>query len=762
MSARHSKLKLCAIGLLLGAWRAEAAPTPVQSFHELPTGNGFGFSVFDASAHKVTQFLERPYRFLGPGTDPKGAGVYRRDLAYDVYFGARTGGAGAWLPDRPQDEVGYLAQSGVVRSVAQLGSVKIESHFVAPYGFEGNALVMIARATNVGGSATTVDLFALPNFRLGGGDPDNPSALGETIASSGARSVETGALGETGGAMVYLPLGAVAKADCSGGGYDAVKAGGELPSDQRSCSGDDRTIIFQSSSLSLAPGETKSFGLFIGFAESASSAGMFGDAMTSFVASRGAEQLLTDLVSEWEAWRKPAPAGLSDEEKRVYRQAEATLRMAQVREPFSEQPKRKGQGMILASLPPGEWHIGWVRDATYAVVALAKAGHLAEAKAALRFFLSAEASTYTSYTNGAYRISITRYFGDGQEESDWNAQGPNIEFDGWGLFLWALRQTLDADGTGAFLEEQLPTQERVFDVVRDLVGDALERNIDNAGAQGGGMILPDTSIWESHWDNRKHYTYTSLAAARGLCDLAALETSYGEAARAEALRQHAGQVSAALRASALDKNLVLGGSKEGVAGGTYHDGAVLEAFNWELFPGDDPLYPATLASLESTLRVPSSGWKRNDDALSKYDSNEWIFIDMRAAQAFRRMGNAPRSDELIAWVTAQARANFDLIPELFNTFASDGPLWSYTGATPMVGFGAGAYMLALRDRAGEPEHHGCGAEASDGGVDGGIAMPGDSGCSCALGGRARVPCAAAAFVALGVLGVFVGMRRRRA
>ena len=42
--------------------------------------------------------------------------------------------------------------------------------------------------------------------------------------------------------------------------------------------------------------------------------------------------------------------------------------MGQVLEP--NRPGRKNHGMILASLPPGGWHTGWVRDAVYAIVAL--------------------------------------------------------------------------------------------------------------------------------------------------------------------------------------------------------------------------------------------------------------------------------------------------------------------------------------------------------------------------------------------------------
>ncbi len=218
----------------------------------------------------------------------------------------------------------------------------------------------------------------------------------------------------------------------------------------------------------------------------------------------------------------------------------------------------------------------------------------------------------------------------------------------------------------------------------------------------------DTSIWEAHWQNRKHYTYTSLAAARGLCDLASVEERYASSTDAALLRTRVARLRDGLRHQMLDAHGLLGGSQEGIAHGTYHDAAALEAFNWETFDAADPLYPATIAGLDDALRLPSGGYQRNDDNGSRYDSNEWMFVDLRMAGAQRRRGNTARADELVAWVTAQAHANYDLIPELLNAFPDAGPLWSFAGATPMVGFGAAAYLLALEQRAGMPEAHDCG------------------------------------------------------
>jgi len=95
----------------------------------------------------------------------------------------------------------------------------------------------------------------------------------------------------------------------------------------------------------------------------------------TFLAGRTADKLLADTLAEWDAWRKPPVSGLSPEELKIWRQSEAVLRMGQIRESWQDSPRRKNHGMVLASLPPGGWHTGWVRDATYALTAMARTGH---------------------------------------------------------------------------------------------------------------------------------------------------------------------------------------------------------------------------------------------------------------------------------------------------------------------------------------------------------------------------------------------------
>ena len=57
-----------------------------------------------------------------------------------------------------------------------------------------------------------------------------------------------------------------------------------------------------------------------------------------------------------------------------------------------------------------------------------------------------------------------------------------------------------------------------------------------------------------------------------------------------------------------------------------------------------------------------------------------------------KFGDQKGAVKLINWVTDQAALNFNLIPELYDRKTS-----FYDGAVPMVGFGAGAYAVALWD-----------------------------------------------------------------
>ncbi len=764
---RRALPALAAVVAISATARPALAVDPVPSFRYLVTGNGFGFQVFDVTANAVKQYLERPYRFIKANpSNPDGEGIVRRNLAFDTYFGVKVGSNAAWLGGKTPSEVGYVDQSNMIRSSYSVSGVLTESFFVSPVGDDGNAMIMLLKVTNTTGSAQSVTAYSIHNFKMGtASNPDSPGDDSEAIAYDGTSqsAVETG---PGGGALIYQTIGGVDVSSCNAGAYSTVAGGGTLTA-QTSCSGSDQKNAFAKDLGSIPAGESRWWGVAILFDSDANASGAR-TAWNAFLGGKTPEQLYAALLTEFESWRKPPAPGMSAEQTAIWRQSEAVLRMGQIREPYQESPRRKNHGMILASLPPGGWHTGWVRDATYALMALARTGHAEEAKMGLDFFLDADAGRYGSFLNDVpYRVSTVRYYGDGQEEADYSgAPTRNIEIDGWGLVLWAARNYVDASADTAWLNDTTAKGDTVYDALKTGVADPLIANLEPSG-----LARADASIWEVHWGNRQHFLYTTATAARGLCDMATLAKRAGRDADVAYYRMMAEKVTAAMKTNFIDSQKVLAGSVERLGtGANYRDGSTLEAFTWNLIPADDTIASATLGAM-SYLQTPAGGYKRVEGSNDQYDTDEWILIDLRASNAFRRAGNAGKADQLLDWVTMQATANYDLLPELYNTRTSSGTIGAYSGSIPMVGYGAGAYQLTMLDRVQLYEHSDCGEKDLSEYADAGAVLPGDGG----LGGggngftgRTGIACACqggpgsgSTGALLGLVGLVVLRKRRR-
>ncbi len=738
------------------------AVEPVASFRYLVTGNGFGFQVFDQNANAVKQFLERPYRYLKANpSNPDGEGIVRRNLAYDTYFGVEAGSSATWLSSVNATVVGYVNETNMIRSAVTVNGLQTETFWVSPFGYAGNAMVMILKVTNTTGSAMPVTAFAIHNFKMGAAsNPDVPDADGESVAWDGTTAMETG---PGGGTMIYAPIGGAEVSTCSANAYTTVQ-NGSLLTTQASCSGTDIKNAEQKELGSIAPGGSAWWGVAVLF-DGDGTAAATATKWATFLAGRTADKLHDDLLAEFDAYRGTPPAGLTDSETKVWRQAETVLRMGQIMEPYQETPRLKNHGMMLASLPPGAWHTGWVRDATYATAALARSGHADRAKASLNFFLDADAGRYSSYlANVPYRISTVRYYGDGQEEADYSGSTTrNIELDGWGLFLWAARQYIDNAPDASWLNDTTKKGDTVYDAIKTGVAEPLMANLEPTG-----MSIADASIWEVHWGNRQHFLYTTAATARGLCDMATLARRAGHPDDVQRYKDAALKAAATLSAAFVDTNNVLAGSLERLqSGANYHDGSTVEAMTFGVLASNNSTATATLNGL-SHLVTPAGGYKRLEGSTDTYDINEWILIDLRASDAFRRAGQTSKADSLLAWVSAQASANYNLLPELYNTTSSGGAIGSYAGSIPMVGYGAGAYQLTLLDRAGSYEHQDCGdydvGQYPDGGTGGGGLGGSDStgdprtGVACACQGG---PGSAGTGGLLAIVGVVILRRRRK-
>jgi GH15 family glucan-1,4-alpha-glucosidase len=420
-------------------------------------------------------------------------------------------------------------------------------------------------------------------------------------------------------------------------------------------------------------------------------------------------------IARLERWRvKPAVHFESDQEQHLWRQSEVMLRMAQSREP--NRLGRNNNGLIVAALPDGVYFTPWVRDMACALVAFVRMGHQAEARAGLLAYFNAQPTgKMRAETAGAdYQISVVRYFGDGSEEPFFTQEGAtNIEFDDWGLALWVLGEYERKYHDAALLK--IPTYRGpLYESARDFVMKPLMKNMKpygpgpNQGAdQGpvqGQIVAADTSIWEEHQKDKKHFAWSTALAIVGLEDFAEIARRAGdEATRIDALKQvallKAGFNAAFIRAGKLHGTLEHEEKND-------IDGALLAIINYGVVT--DPAIIRDTVERMALLKVASGGYKRvrsnyTDPAIFEYwyEKQEFLFVDFSLAEVYRRQGNSAQAAAILKRIVDKAAADHNIIPEMYVSVPCQlfpGQIGDPTGALPMVGYGAGEYILHVIER----------------------------------------------------------------
>ncbi|MBP7652470.1 glycoside hydrolase family 15 protein [Candidatus Dependentiae bacterium] len=402
------------------------------------------------------------------------------------------------------------------------------------------------------------------------------------------------------------------------------------------------------------------------------------------------EKLLNEEINFWKQWHKKSryPEKLTKPQKILYSQSLAVLKMGQCRE------KGKSYGQILASLPPGMWNICWIRDASYAINGLIYAGHYKEAKEALNFFLDADCGKYIKFKVDEeevglkipYQISVCRYFGNGTEESD-GGNDPNIELDGFGLFLWTLENYIKLSGDIEFLKKN-------WGIISEKIADVLIVNIDYEK----NVIRRESSIWERHIrsngkeNGMKYFTYTNITAIKGLRASSYLAELIGNKYKQHQYSNAAETlISGFMKHQVDEKSKIVKNSIEKKEVDSYVDGSVVESINFEIIEKKSKIAQNTISAFDNYLKMKNRdiGYFRNCDG-THYDNQEWVVIDLRIAAALKKMGYNSKSKKIIKWITDQSKKNYNIIAELYNETTAD-----YEGAVPMCGFGPGAYILTL-------------------------------------------------------------------
>jgi GH15 family glucan-1,4-alpha-glucosidase len=419
-------------------------------------------------------------------------------------------------------------------------------------------------------------------------------------------------------------------------------------------------------------------------------------------AALSAKALVTRELARFERWRaKPAVHFANEQERHLWRQSETMLRIAQSREP--NRPGRYGNGLIVAALPD-VYSTPWVRDMAWATVALARMGHRAEARAALLAYFNARPTgKMRSEVNGAdYQISVVRYFGNGEEEPFFTQEGStNIEFDNWGEALWVLGEYLKRYDDPALLRAAT-ARGSLYEVARDFIVKPLLANTERYG--GGRIVAADTSIWEERQKDKKHFAFSTAMAIVGLREFADVARRVGDgAARGDALANVA-LLEKGFSAAFIRDGRLRGTLEDGVKNDV--DGALIPIINFGLVR--DPAVVRDAVDRMERLKVASGGYRRVTSTYTDpkifeywYERQEFLFVDFALAELYRRIGRTREADAMLQRIVGKSAADHNIIPEMYVAVPCElfpGAIGDPTGALPMVGYGAGAFVLHLLQR----------------------------------------------------------------
>jgi GH15 family glucan-1,4-alpha-glucosidase len=322
----------------------------------------------------------------------------------------------------------------------------------------------------------------------------------------------------------------------------------------------------------------------------------------------------------------------------------------------------------------------------------------------LAYFNARPTGKLRAETAGAdYQISVVRYFGDGSEEPFFTEEGStNIEFDDWGEALWVLGTYLRQTHDTALLHAAT-YRGPLYESARDFIVKPLLANLESYG--NGEIVAADTSIWEEREKDKKHFAFSTAMAIVGLRNFAEIASLAGhEATRADVFR-HVDLLQKGFDAAFIRDGELHGTLEPGIKNDI--DGALLPIINFGVVT--DPAIVRSTVDRMELLKVASGGYRRvrstyTDPKIFEYwyERQEFLFVDFSLAEVDRRLGNPAASDAMLRRIVEKAAADHNLIPEMYVALPCalfPGNIGDPTGALPMVGYGAGEYILHLLDRA---------------------------------------------------------------
>jgi hypothetical protein len=604
----------------------------------LVTGNGFGFAVVSPETGMLTKFYARPYSYMRPDPrDPLSEGVPTANFLKVM----------GWKGEAKGVAVEYVDDSHVVRARSSAGECTV----FMPFGLQQSAVI----ATWSPAAKQSGDL------RVEWSHP----VKSQHVIRVGGTAMQLFQFDGIGEQLLMLPL------------------------ESRGESGEKWLNSSHSWALiSLENGHDP------------------GEAAREFQQWReglNAEALAKREIEQVERWRVKPPAQLvGEKERHLWRQSEMVLRVGQSREPNRDD--RYGNGLIVACLPDGSFSNTWVRDMAFATVALTRMGHRDEARAAVMAYFNARPTGKMRHETGGldYQISVVRYWGDGSEEPFFTQEGStNIEFDDWGLALWVLGEYVEQFGDTDLLKT--PTYRgTAYESAKQYIIKPLVAAFEKYG--DGLIVGEDTSIWEEHQKDKKHFAFSTAMAIVGLKSFASVAQRVGDE------RTHTDTLE---KAALLEKGFAAAFVRDGKLRGTLEegvkndiDGTLLAVINFGVVT-DPTIIRSTVERME-LLKVVSGGYRRvrgtyTDPAIYEYwyEKQEFLFVDFSLAEVLRRVGRKDEAATILARIVDKSAADHNFVPEMY--VAEDcklfhGAIGDPTGAIPMVGYGAGVFVMDVLSR----------------------------------------------------------------
>lgn len=618
-------------------------PLPASATN-LVTGNGFGFAVVSPETGAITKFYDHPYSFTRPDPNsPLSEGIETTNFIKNISFGdlsARSASAE------------YEDDSHIIQVRSSAG----EGYVFMPFGLRRPALIFTWDPTPGAASKTSFNVQWSHPVSVDSKLPGMAFAT-QYLAFNGVSE-----------SLLLISFGAPGSLSSANGSHGI---GGQA-----------WALISLDSRNEVEQAERDFSRWHAGFSPRA---------------------LVRRELSELERWRvTPTVQFTSEKERHLWRQSEVMLRMAQSREP--NRADRYGNGLIVASLPDGVWFTPWVRDMAWATVALIRMGHRGEARAALLAYFNARPTgkMRVQVNNADYQISVVRYWGDGGEEPFFTEEGStNIEFDDWGEALWVLGEYLRKYNDPSLLATRT-YRGSLYQGARDYIVKPLLANLEPYA--GGEIVAADTSIWEERQKDKKHFAFSTAMAIVGLRSFAYAARRAGDESACILALYHANLLQIGFQAAFIRDGHLHGTLEEGVKNDI--DGALLAIIHFGVVT--DPAIIRDAVERMELLKVASGGYRRvrstyTDPKIFEYwyERQEFLFVDISLAEVLRSMNRASEAAAMEKRIVNKAAADHNIIPEMYVAVPCDlfpGNIGDPTGARPMAGYGAGAYILDVLDQ----------------------------------------------------------------